>query len=314
MHQRPPAPPPSPGPGAASGLFDPGRSTAGRADGDHRRRRRGRISALGTLLLALGLPSLVPGCDRPEPRRDAADPSRPSGPDAPADPTESADGRRLRPDLAPLYRLILERQTGPARVRLRKLVDGDPADGQARFLFGLSYHRERRYGEAEPWFEEAMALAPEFHLAGYFLAWGHYYRGLPSEAEAGWRRVLEVEPDLADAHFGIGLVALEDGRLDEAAGRFERAIALGRAAGEDADRETAKALARLADVRTAEGDHVAARPLLEEAVALWPDHYEAWFKLARTYTRLGLDDLAEQARTTSIATRERLRPGTSFPE
>lgn len=238
---------------------------------------------------------------------------KPTGTDAGDATTDAENGRRLRSDLAPYLALILQRETGPARVRLRKVIDRDAGDGQARFLFGLSYHREKRYGEAEPWFREAMELAPDFHLTGYYLAWGEYYRGRPAEAEALWRDVLEVDDAIADAHFGLGLVALEDGRLDEAAARFERAIALGRA-GDGNEREVAKALARLSDVRVAEGDPAAARMLLEEAVDLWPDHYEAHFKLARVYARLGLDDRAEAARATYLEVRERVRPGTSFPE
>ena len=100
---------------------------------------------------------------------------------APVSPAAEPDPSRvpvvLAESLAPFYRLIVDRDTGAARVRLRKHLNKNPDDGQAEFLFGLSYHREKRYGLARPWFEDAIEHAPDYPPAHYFLGWTRYYLG-----------------------------------------------------------------------------------------------------------------------------------------
>ncbi len=60
------------------------------------------------------------------------------------------------------YNLILAGQYGPARVRLRQLIDAGDGDGRALFLMGLSHHRERSYPRATAWFERAIAANPPY--------------------------------------------------------------------------------------------------------------------------------------------------------
>src|SRR5687768_15774035 len=64
----------------------------------------------------------------------------------------------LRGDLQKMFAFIKARRTGPARVQLLKHLKMHPDDGQATFLFGLSYHREQKYGKAIPYYEKALGL------------------------------------------------------------------------------------------------------------------------------------------------------------
>lgn len=240
----------------------------------------------------------------------------PGPPGAPGETEASAAGNEgsaveSRP-LPPLSRtlsehfaLIREGRTGPARVRIRKHLNLNPTDGAAKFLFGLSYHEEKKYAEAVPYFEEALADAPDYYLTHYFMGWARYNLGELDAARAAFEKHLTFDPVAADSHFGLGLVALDEDRLDDAERRFRRAIELhGETPGTEQDRS--KARARLADVLIARGDHDAARVELVQSTMLYPDHYEAWLKLSRVLARLGDEEAADNARRMGEAARERV--------
>ena len=132
--------------------------------------RRVGVPAVLAAVLATG----SAGCDRPAPETPAAPPPPAAvtpPPDAAA-PTEA-----LTAPLSDHFRLIEQQRTGAARVRLRKHLNRNPDDGRAAFLFGLSYHREKRYALARPWFEQAIEHAPEYDPAWYFFGWALYYLG-----------------------------------------------------------------------------------------------------------------------------------------
>ncbi|MHC4809338.1 MAG: tetratricopeptide repeat protein [Planctomycetota bacterium] len=224
---------------------------------------------------------------------------------------DGADGAERKPiplpgSLAETFGLIEAGRTDVARVRLRKHLAVQPEDGFARFLFGLTYHRERRYSEAGPWLAEAIAREPEYDPPYYFAAWGRYYLGEPEVAGRLWTRHLALRPDAADSHFGLGLLDLEAGRPAEAERRFRRAIEL-EADLPGRERSVAKAWARLGDALADQDRVPEAREALERAVALWPDHHEAWSRLARVARRLGDGDAATRATEEAEAALARTR-------
>ncbi len=214
--------------------------------------------------------------------------------------------------LVPLFQMIEAGRPDVARVRLRRHLAVHPEDGIAHFLFGLAYHRERQYSEAAPWMTNAIARRPDYGPAIYFAGWGRFYLGDLDLAERLWRRHVRMQPEFADTHFGLGLVDLERGRPEAAAGRFRRAIELekdqpGR------ERSVAKAWARLGDALTDLGKPAEARTAVERAVELWPDHHEAWARLARLARRLGDPGAAERAEAEAEAARSRVAAGDARP-
>lgn len=309
-------------------------SPAPRVPAGGRARRRTGLHAVLLLVAGLG----TAGCgDRDPDRRPAAEPAEASdrtqseqpgaapasdpaaSPDSGVDPliavlealppvagTVDGDPIPLPARLAETFALIESGRTDVARVRLRRALAIDPEDGFARFLFGLTYHRERRYSEAGPWLAEAIAREPAYDPPYYFAAWGRYYLGEPELAGTLWTRHLALRPDAADSHFGLGLLLLEEGRPVEAEERFRRAIELeqdlpGR------ERSVAKAWARLGDSLADQDRIPEAREALERAVALWPDHHEAWSRLARVARRQGDGDAATRANAEAEAALARTR-------
>jgi Tfp pilus assembly protein PilF len=223
----------------------------------------------------------------------------------------------LRPDLTDLFRMISRQPVG-ARIRLAKLVEDNPEDGQARFLLGLTYHEEKRYSTARTHFDEAERLEPQFPYIYYFRAWGLYYLGELEDARVSFEKHLELMPDEPDSIFGLGLIDMDEDKLDDAERRFVRSIALHREIEKKPNqrpraREIAKAQVRLSDVHLRRDDLEMAREALEEALQIYPQHYEAWYKLYVLCTRLADNACAERALREHEA-RKRERRGTAFPE
>ncbi len=208
--------------------------------------------------------------------------------------TGEAASNSLGPELQAAAGLIGRQQIDSARARLQPFIEAHPEDGKAAFLMGLTYHREKRYALARPWFESAVALEPAYHPTYHFHGWCLYYLGDMQGARAAFDRHLAFLPGEGDSHFALGLIALDDDRLDDARQRFRRAIELQQDNPRRA-RDVSKAHARLADVHIRRDELEAARDELRFATALWPQHYTAFYKLSRVLNRLGDNEAADEA-------------------
>lgn len=210
-------------------------------------------------------------------------------------------------------------------MRLVDYMKLHPADGRAVFLFGLTYHREKKYAQALPHFEKALRLTPDYIVPHYFIGWALYNLGELDQARAAFEKYLKFKPEEPDAHFGIGLIELDEHNLDEAQQRFERSIAGlqkrdPKPGSEDAA-ALSKAHARLSEVFEQRADSGDANENLQQAKShliraaeMNPDAYEAMYRLYRIHVRLNESEQAEVVRAQYLVTKERVRPGTAFPE
>ena len=146
---------------------------------------------------------LPPGCD-------SAD--APDGDHA----KTSAEVPPIKGELAAAFRLIQRGDPGPSRIRLRQWMDANGDDSRALFLFGLAYHHERLYARSLDWFTQSTQASPAYPPAWHFLGWSAYYLGRPDVSETAFRRHLSLNPEEGDSIYGIGLVMLDAGRLQEA--------------------------------------------------------------------------------------------------
>ena len=90
----------------------------------------------------------------------------------------------------------------------------------------LASYRDKRYLEALVWIQQAVAA--EDDKAAYYLLQGEVYSALRqfSDAEASLRRAVELEPDLAGAHFQRAVLFLRDNKYRRAATALERVAAV----------------------------------------------------------------------------------------
>jgi tetratricopeptide (TPR) repeat protein len=213
----------------------------------------------------------------------------------------------LDPGLTPAFHLIRAgRHPEARRAAEAYLASGAAAHpGQAQFILGLSYHRQRLYESAHAHFASALELEPDYVTAYFFHGFTLLNLGRLDEARKALETYLARGPEDPEAVFGRGLVALEQDRVDDAEQAFLRAIALGQAKGvapvvtADAGEDIARYYARLADVHLRRGDLPKARAALERSVELWPGHFEPWHKLAGVLRRLGDVEGAERAQARS---------------
>ena len=193
-----------------------------------------------------------------------------------------------------------------AREVASALVRADAQSSRAHLLLALTYHKQRRYGLAEPLFARAAELEPQDHLIWMYYGWCLYNLGEADRARERFDAFLEVQPDYGDAHYALGLLDFDANDVKSATARFERAIELARSAGQMVDE--AKARARLGDIYVQAGRLAEARKELEQAIGLNPDLYGAYFKLSRVLQRLGDAQGAHRAREKHRIVRQRVRP------
>jgi|TARA_B100000959_G_scaffold273576_1_gene324280 tetratricopeptide (TPR) repeat protein len=182
------------------------------------------------------------------------------------------------------YSLIIAGNTGSARVRIRQYMDDRSASAQPLFLLGLSYHQEKKYTKAVEWFEKAATfdnLEDRYPPTWHFLGWSYYYLGEVEKSKNAFNTFLTMHPKEGDSLFGLGLLAMNAGNLNEAEVLYTKSIA----AQEGNSKPQAKAMSRLGDVFVLQGNVNAAQSMYMHAVELDPDLYEAWYRLATTYDR-----------------------------
>lgn len=268
--------------------------------------------ACRTVILML-LAAAATGCGR-EPVRTAVVPVETPVPEVVPPASETAAAPiALGPQLVEFATMISRQQTDVARAGLQQYVEEHAGDGQAAFLLGLTYHREKRYTLARPWFESAAGLAPDYHPIHHFHGWCLYYLGDMPGARAAFERHLDVSPGEGDSHFALGLIALDEDRLDDAQRRFLQAIEL-QQGNPRRQRDVSKARARVADVHIRRGDLQQARAELQLATELWPQHYTAFYKLSRVLNRLGENDSADEAFRLYRQWQARSEPRRGVPE
>ena len=260
-------------------------------------------------MLALGVMVFVLGCDQ---KPNSGPPRSTESFNQPPEGTTTA----LRSDLGPILDLLRSGPTGAARIRLKKILNQNSTDGQAAFLYGLSLHQEKRYSEARVYFDQALEHAPEYATTHHFLGWCLFYEGELELASASFSRHTKLVEGEGDDYFALGLIALERNNLAGAENCFEIALRCfenlpafnGRA------REQGKTFARLGELAEVLGNLDLAAERLSKATKLFPDHYEAWHRLAAIERRRGNQDAAARAANQEAAARDRVGRPQGFPE
>jgi tetratricopeptide (TPR) repeat protein len=187
---------------------------------------------------------------------------------------------------------------------LEKAVRLAPAHAEARYQLGIWLYRARRYPDAVPQFEKAVALRPRDQRAHDYLALSLEALGEAERAEQAYRRAFEASGgSLPDPFFDYyyGRFLLKQGRLEESRAALDRAVAR--------HPEERAAQYERAKLNLARKDYVAARRDAERALTLRDPaglvlDLQVYYLLATVYARLGETELArkyaELARTTVI--------------
>src|SRR6266849_554709 len=122
--------------------------------------------------------------------------------------------------------LLLDKQEAAAAVApLRKAVELLPAQSRPRYLLAVAQDRSGdRAGAAES-FEALLHLDPNDLTAIDYLGWAALRQGKPDEAEARFRRALEVRADGLEARRGLAQ-SLDAQKKPEASGAYRNYLEL----------------------------------------------------------------------------------------
>lgn len=221
------------------------------------------------------------------------------GRDAPA-PTSlsAADQAVLRDVEALLYRAAYE-QVPPL---LADFLARDPVPVEAAYLAGQCAYYLQDYEECVRRLDDALARAPERYLTrSNALGFAHIKRGDYAAARAAFQRIVDADPDESKALYGLALVALTEGRLDDARPPLERSLRL----------RPDYLKARFAEVRLLDAEGRTDEALERNASVLreWPSNEEALFThvtLLRQAGRTAEADAFEERRAQVYAAKEQI--------
>ncbi|MDQ3693919.1 MAG: tetratricopeptide repeat protein [Chloroflexota bacterium] len=129
--------------------------------------------------------------------------------------------------------------------QLRAEIDRQPEDPRLMVSLANLLVAQAASDEAVPWYERAIEIAPNRIETRIDFAAALARRGSLSDAEVQLERAIAIDDERADAHFLLGelYAAWQPPRLDEAATRFGRAIAV--EPGSVAAEQATQALARI---------------------------------------------------------------------
>jgi Flp pilus assembly protein TadD len=116
--------------------------------------------------------------------------------------------------------LLLEKQQNTAAVApLRKAVELLPAQSRPRYLLAVALDRSGDRAGAGESFEALLHLDPNDIAAIDYLGWAALRQGKPEEAEARFRRALEIQPKETEARRGLAR-SLDAQKKPEASGAY----------------------------------------------------------------------------------------------
>jgi len=176
----------------------------------------------------------------------------------------------------------------------------NPRDSQRHASLGLVYEANDRWADAKACFANAAHLDPGNFLAIYHHAIVAQELGDRQEAVHLLQRVVSLQPDLAPARHRLGVLLLDEGKIDEARAAFERVAVLAP--------ESPAADVGLADIALREKDFPRAARLLEQALKRDSKDRKTHYLLGSAYRGMGRAEEAQRHMRLGAAAQQRFMP------
>jgi Flp pilus assembly protein TadD len=149
----------------------------------------------------------------------------------------------------------------------RKVLDEDRQNVLAHFYVGVCYYRMRRFDEAVTALNDTLSTARNYPPAEELLGSIWLLKKDYARARQQFEHLAAVAPGNYGAHYNLGMLALQEGRSDEALHELQAASR--------ADPNAAQAHSALGSLYQSRGDPVRAGEEFRQAVALDPDDQTA---------------------------------------
>ncbi len=144
-------------------------------------------------------------------------------------------------------------------------------------------------GTSAGWCEEAPSDAPSAYARGL----ESYQHRQWDEALRWWRQTMTLDPSLAQAYVGVGVILLHQGHAAEAEAEFQTALAH--------DPRQVDALADLGVLALQRGQYDIAVSYYRKAVGIEPTDASLWVDLATSYAAGGHSDAARTAALNALS-------------
>lgn len=174
----------------------------------------------------------------------------------------------------------------PAFVEFQKAEAANPRDKTIRYALGHLYFLQERWLEASREFETAIRLDPAYSDGHNYLGVTSQRLGRTEEAIRHFKHALEnlTWPTPHIAHYSLGLIFVEQNRLEEAAEAFRNALRT--------QSNYLPAHTMLGEVYARQGRLSDAIGAYKEAVRLKPEYEDAHYNLGLAYLKAGEKALA----------------------
>ncbi|HSF18891.1 MAG TPA: sulfatase-like hydrolase/transferase [Vicinamibacteria bacterium] len=169
-------------------------------------------------------------------------------------------------------------RTEEALLSIERAIEADPKMVEAHRIRGDFYHRLRDPGRAAESYRTALSLEPGYKVAAFNLALLDLQAGRVDAAEAGLRRVLEIDPRDNKSHFLLAGIQIARRDFTSALETLDRAI--------ESTSDTAPFYTSKAQCYLEMGNIEAAEASIHRALELNPDvprahHYLGWIREGR---------------------------------
>jgi Flp pilus assembly protein TadD len=180
------------------------------------------------------------------------------------------------------------------------IAEHDPIAAHDR---GYRLHLHNRMTEAEPFYHRALALDPDFKEAWMNLGLVAMAQGRPDEALSCQRQALRLDPENADAHNNLGMVHYAQGNIAESENCFRSALRL--------QPDHANATLNLGSARQIQNDIVDADALFRRALTLGADPAAANSNLSLVLMEQARPEEAEHCCREALAARPSYKPASA---
>ena len=201
--------------------------------------------------------------------------------------------------------LMLKGRYGDAADLYRQVAQKNPKSVPAVVGYGMALAKQFKLDAATEQFDKALGLDPRNAMAHSGKAMVMFNRlqsssgtilknkdNLLKDAEAECRSGLAIDPGMPEAHFTLGMILKDEGRLDESVNEFNEAVKL--------DPQYSEAYSGLGIAKLQQGDNAAAAAAFKQAIALNSGNSTAHYGLGTAYCRQGQFDDAIKELNTSL--------------
>lgn len=213
---------------------------------------------------------------------------------------------RVKHDIMPAEKLLSQGKYADAEGMFRELIVNNPADIAATIGLGTALAKQFKLDGADELFDRVLASDPNNALAYAGKATVILNRlqsssgtirankeSMLQQAEEYSKRAVQLAPASGEAHFSLGQVYKEQGRVVDAGSEFRTAVSL--------DPNHSAALAALGQIKLDQGSLAEAQENFKRSIAINSGNSSAHFGLGATLLKLGQTDDALNELNTSLA-------------